>query len=322
MQVWGVRLRVAVAPLTAALVAAACGPDLAAVETEQQALEKEVEVLRSTVDTMRTEMQARGLLPSGPAGSLGPAVAGTDLSQDLQWSAKRTGTIPKLEAALGAPERRDTTECGYRFHLPWLEALSDASLESTGSGRASPILLLQDGKPLEPHANAPAYDKACKFAFRHMPKFLFFSPNAYVGEISGTWTVALDPEVPIARGGDARPTYWVYPGTTLTFTFDSGWQSAWGPMSVQVDTRLLYVGTPDNAAPMPGGPATVSVLDSEESGSEPRLGLEIVPEPPPESAWTVEITSPPEGPYVLVELLRVGNDNNALVVTAPGPAGE
>jgi hypothetical protein len=322
MQWWGVRLRVAVAPLPAALVAVACGPDLAAVETEQQSLEKEVEVLRSTVDTMRTEMQAMGLLPSGPAGSMGPAVAGTDLSQDLTWSAKRTGPVPEPKAVLGVPERRDATECGYRFHLPWLEALSDASLESTGSGRASPLLLKQDGKALEPHANAPAYDKACRFAFRHMPKFLFFSPDGSVGAVSGTWTVALDTEVPIARGGDARPTYWVYPGTTLTFTFDSGWQSEWGPMSVQVDTRLLYVGTPDNAAPAVGGAATVSALDSEESGTEPRLGLEVVPEPPPEAAWTVEITSPPDGPYVLVELLRVGNDNNALVVTAPGAAGE
>jgi hypothetical protein len=321
MQVWGVRRSAAVALLPAVLVVA-CGPDLASVETEQQSLEKEVEVLRNTVDTMRTEMQAMGLMPGGPAGSTGPTVAGNDLSQDLKWTAKRTGPVPVIDAKLGAPERRDNTECGYRFHLPWLEPLSDASLESTGSGRASPLLLLRDGKPLEPHANAPAYDKGCRFAFRHMPKFLFFSPDGDVNAIGGAWTVAYDPAVPIARGGDERPAFWVYPGQTLTFTFDSGWQSAWGPMSVQVDARLIYVGSAENPAPGSGPPATVSALENEESGSDPRLGLDAVPEPPPESAWTVEITSPPDGPFVLLELLRVGNDNNAVVVTAPGTAGE
>jgi hypothetical protein len=183
-------------------------------------------------------------------------------------------------------------------------------------------VLLRDGKPLEPHANAPAYEKACRFAFRHMPKFLFLSPDGDVGAVSGEWTLALSEEVPMPRGGDARPMFWTYPGQTLTFTFAEGWESEWGPMSVQVDARVLYAGTPEQPSPQPGAPATISVMDTEESGSDPRLGMEVIPEPPPESAWTVEITSPADGPFVLLELLRVGNDNNAVVVTAPGGPAE
>src|SRR5262245_60079955 len=250
------------------LLLAGCGPDLAAVETEQEALDKEVEVLQRNVDGMRLQMEAMGLVPAGPVGATGPAMAGTDLSSEMAWTVKRSGPIPKLGGALPAPERRDTTECGYRIHVPWLEALSDPALEQTGSGRASPLILLRNGKPLEPHANAPAYEKACRFAFRHMPKFLFLSPDGDVNAVSGTWTIELAKDVPIARGGDARPMYWTYPGQTLTFTFAEGWNPDWGPMSVQVDARVLYAGTPEQPAAEPGAPATISVMDQEESGSD------------------------------------------------------
>jgi hypothetical protein len=291
-----------------------CGPDLAQLETEQQALEQEVVVLRRTVEEMRTQMQAMGLMPSGPAAASSEVGGGEDLSNAIRVTAERQGEIPTFPVFPEA-ERRDSTPCGYRFYVPWLESISDQVLEQTGSGRASPILLLHDGKALTPHAGPLAYEKSCKFSFRHQPRYLFFSPANAVENIGGEWTMKLATDVPLARGDD-RAMYWVYPGTTLSFTFSRGWDSdAWGEMKVSLDARLLYVGTPEAPTPRPSSPATASFLGAEESSDDPRLGFEHVPEAP-DGPWTLDITSPSDGPYVLVETLVIGNDQHSLVVSA------
>ena len=291
-----------------------CGPDLAQLETEQQALEQEVVVLRHTVEEMRTQMQAMGLMPSGPAAALSEVGGGEDLASAIPVVAERQGTPPTFPV-FEAPERRDTSDCGYRFYVPWLEAVSDQMLEQSGSGRASPVLLLHDGKALTPHAGPLAYEKSCKFSFRHQPRYLFFSPANAVDNIAGEWTMKLADEVPLARGDD-REMFWVYPGTTLTFTFGSAWDAdAWGEMKVNLDARLLYVGTPESPTPRPGAQATASFLGIEESSDDPRLGFEQVV-PAPDGPWTLALTSPSDGPYILVETLVVGNDQHSLVVSA------
>lgn len=308
--------------LVAATGAVGCGPDLAELETEQKALEQEVVVLRHTVEEMRTRMQAMGLMPGGPAAAVAEVGGGEDLSSAIPVVAERQGTLPTFPV-FGEPERRDTSDCGYRFYVPWLEPISDQMLEQTGSGRASPVMLLHDGQPLTPHAGPLAYEKSCKFSFRHQPKYLFFSPANAVDNIAGEWTLKLAKEVPLARGDD-REMYWVYPGTTLTFSFGKGWDAdTWGEMKITLEARLLYVGTPDAPTPRPGAEATASFLGVEESSDDPRLGFEQVADPP-DGPWTLELTSPLDGPYILVETLVVGNDQHALVVTAAtggSPAG-
>jgi hypothetical protein len=303
---------------------AGCGSDLAKLETEQQALEEEVVVLRRTIDEMRSQMQVMGLMPSGPAAAPTEVGGGQDLATTIPVTAKRTGKVPTFPP-LEPPERRDTTECGYRFFVPWLEPISDQLLEQSGSGRASPLLLLHDGKTLAPHAAPLAYEKACKFSFRHQPRYLFFSPASSVDNIAGEWTLRLAADVPLARGDD-REMYWVYPGTRLDFEFGSGWDTeTLGEMKVTLDARLLYVGTHESPTPRPGAPATASFLGIESSSNDPKLGFEQVP-PPPDAPWTLSLVSPADGPYILVETLVVGNDQNSLVVTAatggPAPGGE
>ena len=106
--------------------------------------------------------------------------------------------------------------------LDWMETLSDKRLDEAGMGKSSPVMLFRDGKPLEPHAQPQAYEKACKGAYQHMPKFLFFSPEGSAEDVSGNWSLGLSDDLPMKRGTDGRDVFWVYPGTTMTVTSSGG----------------------------------------------------------------------------------------------------
>jgi hypothetical protein len=266
---------------------------------------------------MRARMQEMGLAPRGPTDVAGAGEAEHDLAGKIPVKVSRAGDPPTFPP-MPAPERRDSTDCGWRLGVPWLEPLSDTVLEQSGGGRASPLLVFQDGRPLAPHALPAAFEKACRFSFRHGPKYVFLSPDGAVDAIGGTWSLGLDDAVPLPRGGDGRPMYWVYPGTTLTFELGAGWdEDRWGPLAVTVDARVVYVGTPEEPSPKPGAPVTVTFLGFEQSGRDKVFGLKHEPDPP-DGPWTIEVVSPPGGPYVLLDTLRVGNDEHALALTGPG----
>lgn len=290
---------------------AGCGPDLSELEVRQRALEREVDVLGRHVGHMRSQMQAMGMLPTGPAG--GAVVAPTERIEGIAMTARRVGEVPTLPP-LPEPERRPGTACGWRFFSPWLDTVSDITLERTGSGRASPIRLLHDGVALTPHAAPPRFERECGGAFRVQPRYVFFSPSA-PDQVGGEWTLALDERVPVPRADDGRGMYWVYPGTALEFSFEGAWAEEWGPFSVQFDARLLAVGVPEQPRRQPQSPAEVSVLGQRKTALDNRLGLVVDGTVPPDQ-WTLTVTTPEFGPWVLVETLLVGNSSRALVVTA------
>jgi hypothetical protein len=294
--------------------------DLAALEDEQQSLEKEVEVLRRNVEEMRALMQAMDALPDGPsADERADDDPANDLARAIPLTVERTGDPPQLPPT-GPPERRDNTACGYRFAVPWLEALSDQALEMAGAGRASPLVLTQDGKPLSPHAGPLAFERNCRGAFRHQPRFVFFSAADAVDNVGGSWALQLSEEVPLPLGNDGE-AHWVYPGTELRFAFDAGWRAeAWGPMRVTVDARLLYVGSPEAPDALGSGEARIAFLDLDRSGSDPRLTLTHTP-PNPDQPWVLTVSSPADGPYVLIDTLTLGNDEHSLIVAASPGAG-
>jgi hypothetical protein len=295
------------------------GPDLAELETRQQQLDKEVAVLRQTVAELRGQMQAMGMVPSGPAAGTDMTVTGAlDLSGQLELKVERVGEGPVFPP-LGEPERRDTTDCGYRFPVPWLEPISDGALEATGSGRASPIQLNLDSRPLTPHAGPVQYEKTCKFAFRHQPRYLFLSPEDTVGNVAGTWEMRLASEVPLPRS-DEREMYWVYPGTTLSFRLGPWNAEEWGELRVELDARVMAVGTPEAPNSRSPSAATATLPSFEAQSEDQKLGFSRTL-PAQEGPWTLEISSPEDGPYVLLETLIVGNEKHALVVTAPGAVG-
>jgi hypothetical protein len=289
-----------------------CAPDLARLETEEAALSREVDVLRRNVDEMRVQMEEMGLRPSGPAaGAQDLAGSGADLDEAIAVTLTRTGTPPTF-APLGAPERRDNTECGWRFSVPWLEGLSDQNLDKTGAGKSSPLTLAQDGRALEPHATPAGAEKGCRFAFSHRPKYLFLTPADTPDNTSGTWTMGLSEAFPMPTGEGS--VYWVYPGTTLTASFAAGWNGeTWGAPSVRVDARNVYVGTPERPSATSGPPSVVTFLDKEVTSRELQVGVDELVEPP-DGPWTLEISSPSDGPYVFVKTLVVASPTHRRVV--------
>ncbi|MCB9687075.1 MAG: hypothetical protein H6738_16905 [Alphaproteobacteria bacterium] len=299
------------------LTLAGCGPDLAKLETEEEALSREVTTLRGDVDEMRQRMEAMGLLKGGPAAGTNLVPTGdADLDDLLEVRITREGT-PLEFPPLDAPERRGKTNCGYRFGLDWLETLSDKRLEEAGLGKSSPVMLFHNGKPLEAHAQPQAYEKACKGAYQHMPKFLFFSPDGSVDDVTGNWSLGLADDLPMKRGGDGHDVFWVYPGTTMTVTFQGAWEREWGTPTVTLDARLVYVGTPETPAPQGGSPATVTFAGREESSSQTQLGVQV-PIEPPDGPWAIEIASPGDGPFVYVGTLLVGNEEHTRVISMEG----
>jgi hypothetical protein len=292
----------------------ACAPDLARLETEEASLAREVEVLRRNVDEMRSQMEEMGLRPAGPAaGQTDLAGAGADLDDSIAVTVTRTGDGPTFPP-LGAPERRASTECGWRFPTAWLEGLSDSKLDETGAGKSSPIQVQLDGSRLEAHATAAGAEKSCRFAFSHRPKYLFVTPANTPDNVAGTWTMGLSPDFPMKTGeGDV---YWVYPGTTLTVAFATGWNGEeWGPPSVRVDARNVYVGEPDRPTANSGAPSVISFLGKDVASKELQVGVDELVEPP-DGAWTLEISSPSDGPYVFVKSVAVASPTHRRVVIA------
>jgi len=288
------------------LASGGCGSDLAEIETRQQALRREVDVLSSDVAEMRRKMQEMGILPEGPLGG-GPSTP--DEAVDLGLTVSQQGDPPALPV-LGPVERRAGTPCGYRMRAVALAEISDKRLVDSGSGPVSPVTVSYDGRALESHAGPARFENTCGGAFRLLPRFLFFSPFV-ADDVDGDWVVGLVREQPVRRDSDGLGLYWVYPGTSITFAFAEPWDDARGDFGVHLDARLLHVGR------APASSARVEVLGEVSEGTGDRLAAPKIASPP-DGPWSVTITSPSDGPFVLVESLWVGNEDAGQVVS-PAP---
>jgi hypothetical protein len=239
-------------------------------------------------------------------GKEGNALPRNRLNDEVAFNVTRTGEIPTLPELVAL--ERTSSECGYKFTLQELQPISDFPLNKQGYGKSSPVLLLQNGQAMTPHAMPPEFGGACTSSYRHAGYAFLFSPNDRPenGE-KNKYSIALDPEVPMLRGEDKRPMYWVYPGTTLTFAFAHGWDPSWG--LVKVDMSAKIAGEHMNPAVISWDETTI---ETDQTGT-----LELSQETTlPEEPFTLSIASPTDGPYVLLNTLTLGNAGNALVLTS------
>lgn len=293
-----------------------CGAsEVTRLETEQRALETEVATLRETVAELRSEMQRKGVLKSGPvgprpkaAGAVAPSVVLTD---EYPLATSRTATDLVLQT-VSEPEPRSDTPCGWRVGVQHLEPISDFALAADGLGRSSPVLAQHSGRFLEGHAPPMKFEKTCSGAYRHQSKFLFYSPPAGAAE-PGAIALQLAEEMPFADEG-GRPRYWVYPGTTMTISASVPWDAAWGEPYVVFDLRLRDVGLASKPAARSEGTVVMTIGDREISSRE---AVWRASEPLGDTgSATITIHSPADGPFVLVDSLAIGNAGHAAVVTS------
>lgn len=318
------------------LVLAGCGnAELDTLEKEQAELRTKVDELKTNVGVLRTGMVEAGLISAkqaklrsgveeapaeeGKAGkarrkpegrTFGHPLPENELGEALPVTATRTGTPPELPALTDL--ERNESACGHKFVMRDLQPLSDYPLNSAGLGKSGPIVMLENGEPMAAHAAPEAFDETCSGAFRHAGYAFLFSPSGEVeAAAKNTYTLAHSDDVPMPRGDDGRPMYWVYPGTTLELAIDGGWDESWGDMILSIGGRVVV---PSELAPQ------VRVAGQEMEippGTRPNgFAIEETLAAPPSGPWRIEIESPEGGPYLVLGTITVGNADNALVITS------
>ncbi len=228
-------------------------------------------------------------------------------------------SIPPTVTRVGSPPvlppvapRRGPRACGWEAPIPDLRALNDFALQTAGLGMTSPLLLLEDGVALAPHATRAEFDDACKGAFLHQDRVVKFSPTGPDAESVGThaYTFALSDDVPI-RTEQGFEAWWVYPGTSLTIAFAEGYVAP-GAFGIVVDAVVFGEGA---------GAPVVRVDDGPEA---PLLGQglhrsAILAPAAPSGPWRMTVSAPPDGGWVLLRRVAYGSaDDLRFVVGTPG----
>lgn len=178
--------------------------------------------------------------------------------------------------------------CAFPVRAPELEELSDLRLyERYGYKEASPIRIFEDEAPMTPHARKGT----CNQSFAHSPKALILRPGDPGPDghtYTRTYDAAPESEV-IVRGGATARIHWVYPGTSLSWTFPAPLRD--GEHDVYIDVVSLGGTRP---ATVEQDDQTVSI-EAAALDQRPRLTGRTATEP-----WNLLIRSPADGPVVLV----------------------
>ncbi len=310
-------MRCFVSILAWSLVSACGSEELDARQEKLIRQESKVEELRARVQEIQSVVQSveqgnrhaqhdpsaapprsADLAPHPPAGSLEGAIRVTSV---------RTGTPPALPL-LGQPSQAEEP-CGWAFEVPEIRAISDLALRKSGLGRASPVTLLEDGRSLTAHASNDNHVKRCAGAFRHAGNLLQFSPRGHSeAALSRAYRLSLDERVPLPRGDDGRPLYWVYPGTQLEITFTGVWPPDAPPPEVTAVLKLT--GEAQSSPSVQAHWSQPQLLE----GDTPVVRFPVSPEAL-QDGWSLHLYSPLEGPYIVFDTLVLGNASHGLTVT-------
>lgn len=206
----------------------------------------------------------------------------------------RLGTPPSFPVDAARAER--SGRCGWMSTFGRPVGPHDEALAAAGHRGATPFEVTWKGEPL-PRATEGGCEPAWSLSAEGLRTTLG-KPKNKPAQVE----VHLSDEVPMEVPGEELPAYWVYPGTTLRFTFDQPW-----PHDPE-DFRLFLLGHvfgPDRL----GQP--VVRVGSEESALQV-LGMrgwlsrpyEV---PQGEGPWTLDVEVPEDGPWLLIQNLAVGD---------------
>lgn len=244
----------------------------------------------ATTRALVERLRANGAIGDGP---IAPAAVPVPAHRP---TLRRVGTPPALKVS--AP-RRGEGACDWIVDFIAPAGMDDFSLGRAGVGASSPLVLFEDGVPLKPHAGRAGFADSCAGAFVHQVKGLRFSPTGDVDAGGArTYTLGLSEALPLptATGRDA---WWVYPGTTL----EVGVQDAHpGGPGYSLELEALAFGAGQGRVEVGGQAAAL-----EGEGLHRTVTL---PLPAPTEPWTVRLSSPADGPYLLVSRLAYGTDTD------------
>ena len=101
--------------------------------------------------------------------------------------------------------------------------------------------------------------------------------------------------------------YCVYPGTTVTIAIDSAWQETWGVAKLEIGGRIIDLTSDGVQVTAPGIEETLS------TGGDFVVTKELGET---DGGFTIEVSSPENGPYVLLNQIQLGNPDHGLVISS------
>jgi hypothetical protein len=199
--------------------------------------------------------------------------------------------VPSLPEALRPGPPVTLSPCSFRFPLSGVGPVADAALAALGRPGTSPLRVRVAGAVVP---QAPVDPVVCR------PGWAVDGDGVVVSVPRGTAASAVEvglaptlgePDVP-------RPAAWVAPGTTLRWTFDQPWSLPESAFEVLVVGHAL--GATDGLVVRAAG----AELDVQRRGA--RAWAAGRPVAPGTAPWTLEIASPADGPWFLLQNVRVG----------------
>lgn len=193
----------------------------------------------------------------------------------------RTGDPPALPPAAWVAGEEP---CAGSVATPGFEFLGKRALGLVLPGVESPIEVWEGGAPLD----SPLKKGACSGSAVHRVGFVVSRREANGGPLALRWSEA------VPAGSSANPAYWVFPGTSLTWTFAAPFAEP--PATISLTAAALGAGV--GAARLVAGEVGVAIPVSDGAAA-------ATMSPPAEQGWTLSVTSPSDGPYLLLRTLRV-----------------
>lgn len=243
---------------------------------------------------LAARLQQIGALGTGP---LAPAIV------PPRYTVRREGTPPEVVAE-GIATGSDP--CTFLLPLPALSFLADDALRGEIATGRSPLLVEEGGVPLA-WMDDPGRT-GCIGMFRFEGGVIHGLRRAEDGP---PLTLRLDDAVPVRSVDPHGPLgldgwadlYWVYPGTTLRWTFDAPWRPPGARYDVDVELSGVAGQRTEDASTTLTTPVVTLLgqpvpLVPTETGW--RVHVEV---PVTDTPWALEVASPAGGPYLLVHTL-------------------
>lgn len=213
--------------------------------------------------------------------------------------------FPDSIARVGAPPAPPSVSwaaqpgraCAWQAKLVEYDFLADELLRDQGLPDTSPLMLLEAGQPLTPHATGKGWGETCAGTWAHRKGGPRVSPREGTEGLSLAW--ATEPSVADADG-DA--VWWVYPGTAIEWSFTT---TPEGPVRVVAEARSTQGATASIAI---GDQAVAFVPD----GKILRANLEA----PATAPWTLSVRAAPDT-WLVIDELRVGVEQFRTLVSSP-----
>ena len=216
---------------------------------------------------------------------------------------RRTGSPPQLPR----PEPKADKGCTWSLRLKEFGFLSAAGLNRAGIGRATPVRVALDGQPLAPFGNLRKLRDDCGGGSTFPNNSIFFAP-AVASEQPPDAAPALSAEFPMDSPSGA--VFWLYPGTTIAVEYPET-ETLLG-QEITVSVAIVPVGPGEERPQLLAAGMKIPLLERGELlVAQQQITLSS-------EALNLQLISPEEAPYALLESLQLASDGSVRQVVGEG----